>query len=472
MTPDERERHPALVSARRDVATADNKIEAFQVAALSIGGLVNAGEIERPDAIDDLIELGDSHGLFGGGRDLEHVISEAMLGRRALPQHAREKANGHDTSKRGLKLVPFDAVKLSTTPAYLIKGILPRGGIAVFWGPPKCGKSFTVFDGAMHVALGWTYRGHKVRQGCVVYLALEGGHGFHRRIVAWRRHHLADHNDPVPFFLCDVPLDLIAERDKLIATIRAQTGGQVPALVVVDTLNRGLVGDENKSDDMAKFIRAIDAIRVALPQCTVAVIHHCGIAGSRPRGHTSLSGADDAQIRVERDDATGCVVMTVEHMKDGEAGTVITSRLERVELGTDDDGDVIDSCVVVPANDSDTGTRDDKIRVGGQAKVALDLLERALVDAGQRPPASNHIPQQPDIRVCPVDLWRSYFYAATTGKPDTKQKAFVRSLNRLQQLGAIGIWNDTVWLTGHAGHARTSGQMSGDTQTRQTPLLL
>ncbi len=28
---------------------------------------------------------------------------------------------------------------------YCVKGVLPRSGLVVFWGPPKCGKSFFVF---------------------------------------------------------------------------------------------------------------------------------------------------------------------------------------------------------------------------------------------------------------------------------------------------------------------------------------
>ena len=83
--------------------------------------------------------------------------------------------------------------------------------------------------------------------------------------------------------------------------------------------------------------------------CLVVIVHHCGIAGSRPRGHTSLSGADDAQIAIERNE-DGSITATVEHMKDGRAGAAMASRLERVELGTDDDGDPITSCVVVPAD--------------------------------------------------------------------------------------------------------------------------
>jgi hypothetical protein len=44
--------------------------------------------------------------------------------------------------KRRFKLKQFDAIKVSTSPNYLVKGILPRTGLVVVWGPPKCGKSF------------------------------------------------------------------------------------------------------------------------------------------------------------------------------------------------------------------------------------------------------------------------------------------------------------------------------------------
>ena len=41
-------------------------------------------------------------------------------------------------------------------------------------------------------------------------------------------------------------------------------------------------------------------------------------------------------------------------MKDGPEGDVIGSRLERVELGADEDGDRITSCVIVPVKISET----------------------------------------------------------------------------------------------------------------------
>ena len=57
--------------------------------------------------------------------------------------------------------------------------------------------------------------------------------------------------------------------------------------------------------------------------CVVIIVHHCGIVGSRPRGHTSLTGACDGQIAVERDD-NGTISIKVEFMKDDEAGAIPT----------------------------------------------------------------------------------------------------------------------------------------------------
>ncbi len=285
---------------------------------------------------------------------------------RQSEQPDRDKGNGHAKGQPRFLLKPFEAITLSTAPNYLVKGIMPRHGLAVVWGPPKCGKSFWTFDLAMHVALGWEYRGRRVQQGAIVYLALERSYGFSARVEAWRCRHLNGHTSPVPFYLLDVPVDLVADRDKLIAAIKAQLGEQMPAAVVIDTLNRALVGDENKSDDMAKFIRAADMLR-AVFGCLVIIIHHCGIAGSRPRGHTSLAGADDAQIAIERTE-DGCITIKVEHMKDGDATTPMASMLERVELGIDDDGDPITSCVILPIE-------------GGSLKGKA----RTLADRGRRP---------------------------------------------------------------------------------------
>jgi len=73
-------------------------------------------------------------------------------------------------SRKRFRLKRFAEIKLSTNPNYLIKGILPRVGLAVIWGPPKCGKSFWTFDAAMHIALDWPYRGPCSRaRSCIAH---------------------------------------------------------------------------------------------------------------------------------------------------------------------------------------------------------------------------------------------------------------------------------------------------------------
>src|SRR5262245_27638480 len=67
--------------------------------------------------------------------------------------------------KQRFPLRAFADIMMSTTPNYLVKGVIPRAGLAVIWGAPKCGKSFWTFDLFMHVALGRPYRKRRVQQG-------------------------------------------------------------------------------------------------------------------------------------------------------------------------------------------------------------------------------------------------------------------------------------------------------------------
>src|SRR5437763_3230918 len=135
---------------------------------------------------------------------------------------ATNGARPPDTLQR-FPLVPFNQLSPGASSACLVKGLIPRVGIAAVWGPPKCGKSFWAFDLAMHSALGWQYRGRRVIAGTVVYCAFEGAEGFKARAAAFRQHHNIAPDAEVPFLLMPTRMDLVKDHVGLIASIQEQS---------------------------------------------------------------------------------------------------------------------------------------------------------------------------------------------------------------------------------------------------------
>lgn len=350
-------------------------------------------------------------------------------------------------SQKRFDLIPFSKIVLGTAPAYLVKGLLPRLGLAVVWGPPKCGKSFFIFDLMMHVALGWPYRERRVKQGAVVYCALEGCEGFRSRIEAFRVAKLGDWGGDVPFYLSPTPLNLFADHTALATSIRKQITGRTPAAIVIDTVNRSLNGSESDDKDMGNYIKAADWLRDAF-QCLVLVIHHSGVDASRPRGHTSLAGAVDAQIAVKKDGA-GNVVGAVEFMKDGPEGERVTSRLVSTEVGTDDDGEAITSCVVEPVDDDlrpTAGTTDKPKKVlPDRQRLGLDVLIDCSLSYGKPLPASHGIPGNP--RAVEASKWRDALFSRGVLDRDAKnpREDFARVKRSLLAKRLAGERDGLVW---------------------------
>ncbi len=324
--------------------------------------------------------------------DLETEAPEMDARKAAGEVHAHAKLNGgqaaHGAPARRFTLTSFhDFRPLDGDSDYCVKGVLPRSGLAVVWGPPKQGKSFWTSDILMHVALGWGYRGHRVRQGPVIYVCLEGAPGFRKRMEAFRRSKLNRQEDPdnPPFFLITNPLSLAADVNTLIEDIKRHVGDDTPVAVCIDTLNRSFAGSEGKDEDMGKYIKAADTIRDAF-DCIVVIVHHSPHDGDRPRGHSSLMGALDVQIAVIKD-ADDNVVATLELAKDMEVGLQFVSRLEKVVLGKDADGDPVTSLIVrevaadfAPKMGKKTSERrsDDVFKVKRAITDAYDRLADAI----------------------------------------------------------------------------------------------
>jgi hypothetical protein len=383
------------------------------------------------------------------------VAEEAEFRRRAA------RSNGRDTGeRRRFKPTRFKHVEFVANTPDLIQGLFPRDGLIVVWGLPKCGKSFWVYDTAMHVARGQPYRGRRVVQGAVVYVACEGEQGLKARTEAYRRT-LPEGADP-PFYLLTTRLDLIADVAGLIEDICAELGDENPVLIVIDTLNRSLTGSENKPEDMTAFVQAADKLREGFYGAAVVLIHHCGVNNDRPRGFTGLSGAADAQIAMKRD-ALKNIVATTEFMKDGAEGDVVVSRLVVVEIGCDGNDDPITSCVVEAVENCSLPHKA-KPPLSPTQRHAFDLLTDAINRGGEIPPANDHIP--PNTRCITEAVWRDYCYRGSisdSDKPEAKQKAFRRSANDLLAAGRVMKWGDWVWMSSDrtSDRHRTKPDMSG-----------
>jgi hypothetical protein len=294
-----------------------------------------------------------------------------------LPGPETGKPEAESGKKRyRFPLIPFGDLRPGSEQSYLIDELFPTAGLALVYGAPKSGKSFWTFDAMMHVALAWEYRERAVQPGPVVYCAFEGAHGYHKRGEAFRRHHCLTDERP-PMFVVPGRADLIKDHAALIADMRGQLADagitHPPRAVVLDTLNKSLIGSESKDVDMANYIAAAEAIQKAF-NCLVVIVHHHGIEESRPRGHTSLRGAIDVMIKITRD-VQNNIIAVVEEMRDGPEGAQIASRLVVITVGEDLKGRPLTSAAVESVEMATATQRGP--RMTPNQKTMLSLLEEA-----------------------------------------------------------------------------------------------
>ncbi len=105
-----------------------------------------------------------------------------------------------------------------TKARYLVKRLYRRGSSGVLYGPSGAGIAL---DLAYCIARGQPFNRRRVRQGSVVYCALEGGHGVKKRVAV-----LAQEFPPtetVPMTIVPDTMDLRHPRDRaeLVALIQA-----------------------------------------------------------------------------------------------------------------------------------------------------------------------------------------------------------------------------------------------------------
>lgn len=261
---------------------------------------------------------------------------------------------------------------------WLVKNLFPQVGLGMLWGAPKTGKTFVAMDLAFRVGFGMSWYGHMVkRPGTVVYVSSEGGRAAAwNRAVAWMQKWDPEGQG------CSCPGEVVVYP----GTVRAGRGADDvdlflewlarenlgPVLVVIDTLNKNMVGDENSTEDMTAFVSGMDKIWRAL-SCFVLVVHHSGKDESKgARGSGVMLGAVEAEIVLTRDKEEGLgepgqiALSNLRHAEDGKKYGFV---LEWVKLGVDEDLEDVGTLIVAEA-----AAPRKKIKLGKWERLLLDVL--------------------------------------------------------------------------------------------------
>lgn len=237
-------------------------------------------------------------------------------------------------------VLPLQQFAAMPAPQYIIKGVVPKAELVVLYGESGSGKSFMALDMAMAIATGQPWRGRKVRQGRVVYIAAEGAGGFRNRVQAYVTEHQLDAS-AIDIGVINAAPNLLLKDDALEV---ARSIGRADVVIVDTWAQTTPGGNENSGEDMGKALAHCKGIHRAT-KGVVILVHHAGKDATKgARGWSGLRAAADAELEVVR---SGDVrAMRLSKQKDGEDNTIWGFKLETVNIGMDEDDEIITSCVV------------------------------------------------------------------------------------------------------------------------------
>lgn len=322
-----------------------------------------------------------------------------------------------------------------------VKGLIPARGIGQVYGASTAGKSFLSLDLAVHVARGRDWYDHKTKAAPVVIFSLEGQEGMRNRLAAY----IAYHGEYLPKNLSigTNPTTFYKQEDLNAITASLPDG----CLCIVDTQACASVGlDENRGNELILLIEGCKQL-AASKDCFVLLTHHAGKDLTRgARGSSTQLPSWDCCIEATRNGHQR--EWKVVKVKDGGGeGDKHPFRLAVVDLGPDEDGDRITSCVALP----DGEAMQDEKPLSPALSYGLESLKSVLKAEGRD---SVHL-----------ETWRPVFYAGHTAEnPDAKKKAFERARKDLVTKGLIFVSADNYSIN------IQDGQGQGGTNGGHCPL--
>lgn len=272
-------------------------------------------------------------------------------------------------------IVPAHEFATGANPTWVIKDVLPQAELVVMYGASGSGKSFLALDMAAAIARGVEWRGKRVRQGRVAYIAAEGGGGFRKRLKAYGQHNEIDLASLELGVIHAAP-NMMEAKDAadVVKAIKAWGGADI---VIVDTFAQVMPGaNENAGEDVGKALTHCKRIH-ELTGAMIILIHHAGKDASKgARGWSGLRAAADAELEVVRESTGRALRLT--KSKDGEDGMAWGFDLEIITVGVDEDLDPITSCVVVEAQMPVPGAGPAR-KLGPVEKAVNDVIQEFAI---------------------------------------------------------------------------------------------
>ena len=214
-------------------------------------------------------------------------------------------------------------------PHPIVQGLLYRDTLAWIIGKSGSLKSFVTLDVGAAVAADLPWAGRKVWGGPVLYVVAEGAGGMPLRVRAWERHN----GRLMPDALIMLP-EAVQITGPYWPTLIEFARELAPVLTIIDTQARSTIGvKENDNADMGAMIERLDALKRATHTC-VWTVHHIGRQGDDARGASSLDGAQDTELKIERRDPKALrAVIKIDKQKDAADDAEIEVRAVVVDLG-------------------------------------------------------------------------------------------------------------------------------------------
>jgi phage/plasmid primase-like uncharacterized protein len=230
--------------------------------------------------------------------------------------------------QEGLFITIEDMMAGIKKPNWLIKGILERGSMNLLFGESGAGKSLFAMDWAFCAATGRDWHGHKIKEELKTLIIMgEGLRGASMRFKALSQKY---GEAPKNIRLSRRSINLLDSKEaddilKIVAELDFK-----PDIIIIDTLHRNMVGDENSSEDMAMYFKSIELLARRL-DAAIVTVHHSGHGDKgRSRGSSSIKAAMDAEFCVTKN-GDG-ITFSCTKSKDFGFGTDMSFVIKEVEL--------------------------------------------------------------------------------------------------------------------------------------------